>query len=134
MAPRQTARGRAHPPQHTLRPEATDTGASRTHGPKTPVATLSVPTERLSLLLWGRTSSTSEAFCWTGDRRAGRTSLGSYGAAPSGRSRRADRPRCHGADVWPSGDRLAISTPGALGRATGFAETQARTIRFVKRR
>ncbi len=53
MAPRQVARGRAHPPSRALRLEATDTGAGWTYGPGTPAATLAAPAEQLLLLLWG---------------------------------------------------------------------------------
>ncbi|MET8248344.1 hypothetical protein ABZV31_30470 [Streptomyces sp. NPDC005202] len=43
VAPRQVARGRAHPPECALRLEATDTGAWWTDGPGAPVATLAAP-------------------------------------------------------------------------------------------
>lgn len=75
MAPRQRERGRAQPPRSALRLEATDTGASWTYGPGTPSATLAAPAEQLLLLLWGRVPGTSEAFSWSGDRRAGLAAL-----------------------------------------------------------
>ena len=71
MAPRQIARGRAHPPRSGLRLAATDIGASWTYGPGSPVATLAAPAEHLLLLLWGRMPRTSDAFSWSGDRQAG---------------------------------------------------------------
>lgn len=71
MAPRQVARGRAVPPPVALRLEATDTGATWTHGPGTPVAVLSGTAESLLLTLWGRLPRTDDALTWTGDRHAG---------------------------------------------------------------
>ncbi|WP_237720170.1 maleylpyruvate isomerase family mycothiol-dependent enzyme [Streptomyces xiaopingdaonensis] len=71
MAPRQVARGRAHPPGSALRLRATDLHASWTYGPGAPVATLSGPVGHLLLLLWGRVPRAHEVFQWTGDREAG---------------------------------------------------------------
>lgn len=75
MAPRQVARGRAHPPRSALRLRATDLRASWTYGPGAPVATLSGPAGHLLLLLWGRVSRAHEVFHWTGDREAGAAAL-----------------------------------------------------------
>lgn len=75
MAPRQVERGRAQPPRYALRLEATDTGASWTYGPGTPVATLAARAEHLLLLLWGRLPADDGALAWNGDRKAGRRIL-----------------------------------------------------------
>ncbi|WP_406354539.1 maleylpyruvate isomerase family mycothiol-dependent enzyme [Streptomyces sp. NBC_00658] len=75
MAPRQTARGRAAPPQVALRLEATDTGATWTYGPGTPVAVLTGTAESLLLTLWGRLPRNDDALTWTGDRHAGQRVL-----------------------------------------------------------
>ncbi|WP_374293550.1 maleylpyruvate isomerase family mycothiol-dependent enzyme [Streptomyces olivochromogenes] len=75
MAPRQVERGRAQLPRHALRFEATDTGASWTYGPGTPVVTLAARAENLLLLLWGRLPADDEAFVWDGDPEAGRRIL-----------------------------------------------------------
>ncbi|MGV9350284.1 maleylpyruvate isomerase family mycothiol-dependent enzyme [Streptomyces spiralis] len=75
MAPRQIARGRTQPPQAALRLEATDTGASWTYGPGTPVAVLTAPAESLLLLLWGRMPLDGGGFAWHGDEQAGRRIL-----------------------------------------------------------
>ncbi|MGW5548406.1 maleylpyruvate isomerase family mycothiol-dependent enzyme [Streptomyces sp. NPDC003998] len=75
MAPRQIARGRTQPPEAALRLEATDTGASWTYGPGTPVAVLSAPAESLLLLLWRRMPLDGGMFAWDGDEQAGRRIL-----------------------------------------------------------
>ncbi|MEU7317982.1 maleylpyruvate isomerase family mycothiol-dependent enzyme [Streptomyces sp. NPDC007083] len=71
LAPRQVARGRAHPPRSALRLTATDLGTSWTYGPGAPVATLAGPADHLLLLLWGRMSHSSAAVTWHGDRETG---------------------------------------------------------------
>lgn len=71
MAPRQVARGRTVPPKVALRLEATDTGATWTYGPGTPVAVLAGTEESLLLTLWGRLPRTDDALTWEGDRHAG---------------------------------------------------------------
>lgn len=75
MAPRQTARGRAQPPRHALRLEATDTDSSWTYGPGEPVAALFGRAQDLLLLLWGRMPVDGGAFTWAGDRQAGQRIL-----------------------------------------------------------
>ena len=75
MAPRQVARGRATPPERAVSLHATNTGASWTYGPGTPVAALSATAENLLLMLWGRVPIGEETFTWEGDRSAGRRVL-----------------------------------------------------------
>ncbi|GAA2251425.1 MULTISPECIES: maleylpyruvate isomerase family mycothiol-dependent enzyme [Kitasatospora] len=75
MAPLLVSRGRALAPESALRLEATDSGASWTYGPGSPVATLAAPAEHLLLLLWNRMPVDGETFAWEGDQRAGRRIL-----------------------------------------------------------
>ncbi|MGW7383332.1 maleylpyruvate isomerase family mycothiol-dependent enzyme [Streptomyces sp. NPDC054794] len=75
MAPRQAERGRAQPPRHALRFEATDTGASWTYGPGTPVVTLAARAENLLLLPWGRLPADDGPFVWNGGWKAARRIL-----------------------------------------------------------
>ena len=71
FAPRQVKLGRSLPPRAALRLVATDSGATWTYGPGTPVAVLSATTENLLLTLWGRLPRTADTLTWEGDRQAG---------------------------------------------------------------
>lgn len=71
MVPLQVSLGHVRPPKRALRIEATDTGASWTYGPGSPVATVAATAQDLLLLLWGRTppaERSGEAFVWRGDQ------------------------------------------------------------------
>lgn len=77
MEPRQIRRGKATPPTHAVKLNATDAGTSWTYGPGEPVAEINGTAGLLLLMLWGRIPAESPGFRWDGDQAAGLQALAS---------------------------------------------------------